>query len=281
MKYYKINLKEVFPCLNTKQEPVLHCYVNDNTWRYNPEKKVPAMLLTPGGAYANVSFVREGEPMAFHFLSCGFSCFVLEYSVAPEHYPAQLTETAASIKYIRDNADAWMIDKDKVAVCGFSAGGHLAASIGVLYNDPFVLDALKVDADYIRPNALVLGYPVITAEPSITHSGTISNVSGTTDVESGMYKKMSLENHVNENTPATYIWHTANDQAVNVRNSICFANALAANKVHFEMHIFPDGVHGLATSDYATNSSVQPHYSKPWLDEAKKFLFDLWFGKEA
>ena len=251
--------------------------MNDNSVAFANERKNPAMLIAPGGAYQFVSFTREGEPIAFKYLSAGFSAFVLDYSVKPEHYPQQLMEIAASIFYIRKHAEEWHIDAEKIAVNGYSAGGHLAASLGVLYSDPFVLDALKATEEDIRPDALVLGYPVITCDGSFAHVGSIMNVSGTTDTESAMYKKMSLENHVNENTPPTYLWHTANDNAVAVKNSIVFAQKLAENRVQFELHVFPDGPHGLATSDFATNGFVEKHYSAPWMDESIKFLFNLWY----
>ena len=130
MKHFVVKLKEEFPCLQgSQQEPELHCFINDTAPRIVEGRKIPAMLIAPGGGYCNVSF-REGEPIAYKYLTEGFSCFVLYYSVRPEHYPQQLAEIAASMLYIRKHADEWNIDADKVAVNGYSAGGHLAASIG-------------------------------------------------------------------------------------------------------------------------------------------------------
>ncbi len=281
MKFFSLNLKEEFPFLKTKQEPVLKCYVNDNSRVLSETRMNPAMLIAPGGGYCSLSRSREGEQIAFSYLKEGFSCFVLEYSVTPETYPQQLMEIACAIHYIRKNAEDWNIDINKVAVTGYSAGGHLAASLGVLWDDPFVLDALKVNKEAIRPDAMVLGYPVISADSSFGHIGSIVNVSGTTDSNSPIYKKMSLENHVDENTPPTFLWHTADDSVVNVKNSLVFATALSNNNVRFELHVYPYGYHGLATSDYATNNFTKKHYTAPWMDESVKFLFDLWYSQST
>lgn len=207
----------------------------------------------------------------------GFSCFVLKYSIKPEHYPQQLAEIAASMLYIRNHAEEWHIDAEKVAVNGYSAGGHLAASLGVLWNDEVVLNMLNTTKEAIRPNAMVLGYPVISADLMFAHKYSIENVAGTNDTESEVYKKMSLEQHINTETPPTFLWHTANDTVVPVKNSLVFATKLAENNVPFELHVYPFGPHGLATSDYATNTFDDKHYTAPWMDESVKFLFEIWF----
>jgi len=116
MEFFKVNLKKEFPCLKTTQEPELTCYINDNYKEVNKDRLNPCILIIPGGAYANVSMQREGESMAFKYLSKGFSAFVLNYSVHPEKYPQQLIEAAAAIKFIRNNAKKWNIDINKVVV---------------------------------------------------------------------------------------------------------------------------------------------------------------------
>ncbi len=276
MNHFIIKLKEEFPCLKSQQEPELHCFINDVAPRMEENRKIPAMLIAPGGGYCNVSS-REGEPIAFKYLMEGFSCFVLKYSVRPEHYPQQLSEIAASILYIRKHAEEWGIDSKKIAVNGYSAGGHLAASLGVLYNDQVILDLLNAKAEDIKPDALVLGYPVISADLMFAHKYSIDFVSGTTDTESEIYKKMSLETHVNAETPPTFLWHTANDSVVPVKNSLVFATKLAENNVTFELHVYPFGHHGLATSNYGTNPITEKHYSAQWMDDSVKFLFEIWF----
>ena len=277
MKYFTVDLKSEFPALSSsKQEPKLSCYVSD----FTPEnRKNPAILIMPGGGYGCVCADREGDVIAYKYLSEGFSAFVLNYSVYPEHYPQQLFEAAAAMIYIKSHSDEFFVDPEKVVVSGFSAGGHLAASLGVFWNDPFVLDAFKAPEGFTRPSAMILGYPVITADPSFSNAGTINNVSGTNDVNAAIYKKMSLENQISENTPPAYIWHTANDEMVPVRNSIAFANSLAIHKIPFELHVFPNGPHGIATASYASNFTVNAdfYYCYPWMDESIKFLKQLWY----
>ncbi len=277
MEVFKVKLKEEFPCLVSEQEPELTCYINDNYKAVNENRLNPCVLIIPGGAYVKVSKYREGESMALKYLSKGFNVFVLNYSVYPEHYPVQFFEAAAAMLYIRNNTEKWNIDKNKIAVNGYSAGGHLAASLGVWWNDPYMLDALKTTKEQIRPDALILSYPVISADPKISHVYSINNVSGTLDTEAPIYKKMSLEKHVNENTPPTFIWHTFSDEIVPVQNSLKFAYALAENKVLFEQHIYPYGQHGLATSDYASNNIINDHYSASWIQDSIKFLFSIWY----
>lgn len=277
MQFFEVDLKQQFLCLTSQQQPRLTCYINDNYKAVDEKRKNPAILIIPGGAYVFVSAQREGESVAFNYLAKGFNAFVLNYSVKPEHYPQQLMEAAAAMIYIRENADKWNIDTNKIAVNGYSAGGHLAASLGVFWNDPYMLDALKTTVQKVRPDALVLGYPVISADETISHKGSIINVSGTSDANAPLYKKMSLENHVNKDTPPSFIWHTVQDQIVPVQNSLRFASALANNSVLFELHTYPYGQHGLATSDYASNNIIEDHYTAPWIDESVKFLKSLWY----
>lgn len=279
MKFFTVDLKKEFPMLSSKQNPTLTCYINDNSKDFAPGRKNPAILIAPGGGYSMVCFPREGEPIAFHYLRAGFSAFVLTYSVAPEHYPQQLLEAAAAMLYIRTHAQEWDIDENKIAVNGYSAGGHLAASLGVFWQDPFITDILKTSANLLRPDAMILGYPVISADSAFSHAGSIQNVSGTTDRDSALYKKMSLEHHITENTPPAYIWHTADDTCVPVKNSLYLALALSAHNVPYELHIYPHGPHGLATADAATNAALDsPHYScRGWIEESLVFLKKIWY----
>jgi len=279
MKFFTVKLKEIFPVLKSEQEPLLDCYINDNALVWERNRKNPVMVVCPGGGYSALAFDREGEPIAFKYLEEGFSCFVLKYSVAPAaHYPEQQLELGAAIKFIRDNGDDFMVDKDKIAVTGYSAGGHLAASICTLWNDEDIYKPLCVEPEYIRPNAQVLGYPVLSSKPEISHLGSIKNLTGITDFDNALFKKMSLEDRVDKNTPPAYIWHTSDDPVVDVRQSLAYAEALAKNGVLFEIHVFPHGPHGMATGSYATNRDFDSplYYCKPWMEESVKFLFSLW-----
>ena len=279
MKYFTVDLKDEFPQLKTGN-PRLHCYIND-CYKGGEGRKTPAMLAIAGGGYGGVCFDREGEPIAFCFLKEGYSAFALEYSVAPAHFPTQLLEAAAAMIYIRRNAEKWSINPDWVAVSGYSAGGHLAASLGTLCLEGEVEKAFSVDPHLAIPNAMVLSYSVITSDPSFSHSGSIENVTGNAPVGSELYKKVSLENHVNGSTPPAYIWHTANDELVPVKNSLAFAAALADHGIKYELHVFPNGSHGLATSSFATHDGIMDPVtalSHKWVSEAAGFLNTVWFG---
>ncbi len=273
MKTFTLKLKELF-ALDTSMDPTLDCYLlspNDET---DPLRKHPSILVLPGGAYRYTS-AREAEPIALNYLSMGFNAFVLNYSVAPEVYPNALIEASASICLMREKTDEWFVDVDRIAVIGFSAGGHLAASVSTLWNDKDVTEKLNIKKRENRPDAVILSYPVITSDPKYSHAGSINSLAGA-DASEELIQKLSLEKQVTEETPPTFIWHTANDNCVPVMNSLLFAEALSEKKVPFELHIFPDGSHGLSNCNITTASSpdsiqINPHCER-WVELSKKWL---------
>ncbi len=230
----------------------------------------PVMIFCPGGAYSGLAD-REGEEAAKKFFAAGYSCFVLRYSVGERARNFEpLKQLAATVAQIRREADRLRIDPDKVAVIGFSAGGHLAASLGVLYDDARFLEAWG-RKEHIRPDAVVLCYPVITAD-KFTHWETIRNVSGGAAEGTPEYTYWGLETHVDGNTPPVFMWHTAEDAAVPVENSLKLSAALSGAKVPFELHVFPQGCHGLSM---CTNRVNSPHpYNARWVE-----LCIAWLGK--
>ncbi len=229
--------------------PTLHTYIREKS----PEMPLPprpAIVICPGGAYAFTSD-REAEPIALRFLDLGFQTFVLRYSVAPNTaFPGALLELAASVALVRDHAEEWSIDPNKIFVCGFSAGGHLAASLGVFWDREFVAPSLGRAAADVRPNGMILGYPVISATQFID-TESIENVLRGNDTEKTR-ALVSTENQVTANTPPAFIWHTAADDNVPVGNSLMFAAALRENGVPFALHITPDGRHGLSLAQTET-----------------------------
>ena len=185
-----------------------------------------------------------------------------------------LSQLAATIREVRKNADAWFTAKDKIAVCGFSAGGHLAASLGTLYNEEAFLNVYGSEDD-IRPNAMILGYPVITAD-EYAHEGSIKNVSGA-EKGSAEYEWFGLDKHVDENTPPTFLWHTAEDKLVPVENSIKMITALSAAKVPFEYHVLPKGHHGMSTC--TSEVGCYNPYNARWMEWSITWLNTLFeFG---
>lgn len=237
------------------------------------KRKHPAMIICPGGGYGFVS-EREAKPVAEPYFAAGYNTFILYYSVkdqAKDFYP--LCQLAATIAHVRRYAKQWCVDEEKIAVCGFSAGGHLAASLGTLFNEDEFQKVFR-RGDSIRPNAMVLCYPVITSD-EFAHTASICNVSGS-DEGSEKYKWFGLDRHVDEQTPPTFLWHTAEDKIVPVENSLKMAAALSKAKIPFELHIFPYGQHGMSvcTEEVGTSSEYNGRwvqFSITWLRK----IFDL------
>ena len=216
-------------------------------------RRSPALLICPGGAYLYTS-PREAEPAALVFLARGFNVFVLRYHCAPEaRWPVPQLEAAEAIRMIRSHADETMTDPGRVFICGFSAGGHLAASLGILWKSAGWAAALKADDKEICPTGMILCYPVITSGEK-AHRGSIENLlgPGRKDVSP---LSVSLEKQVGPDCVPAFIWHTRTDGSVPVENSLYLAAALAENGIPFEMHVFPHGGHGLSLANSLTDSS--------------------------
>lgn len=268
----KIKLCEEYPFLdNNGAEPTVTAYIQQELLEESLRFERPAMIVCPGGAYAFCS-LREAEPVAIQFLKLGFNVFVLNYSVAPHKFPQAICEVAATVDLIHKNAHTWHIDKQKIAICGFSAGGHLAASYCTLRQS----DEVKALIDAKPVQAAVLCYPVISADEKVTHKDSIFNVSGKKEFTPETKEKFSLERHVcKELTPPTFIWHTFADAGVSVNNSIFYAEALTREGIPFELHIFPSGAHGMSTCDRQTLANYNDDvckYNSAWLSLADKWL---------
>ena len=268
-----IHLKDRFPFLGENDcDPTLELFLPRNLAEMGWEDKMrPCMLICPGGGYQFVS-ARESEPIALHLLPEGFNVFILNYSTGGKPYPTQLREVAAAMNLIHENRDAWHCDTNRIAIMGFSAGGHLAAHYSNRWDCPQVREMFPESKPV---NASVLCYPVITADPAYSHKGSFFYLAG------GAYPEteerqifFSCDKMVTETTPPAFLWHTAADQAVPVMNSLLYAQALSANKVPFELHIYPYGRHGLSTADHQTNAEIPPEvaYVKDWLPSMKRWL---------
>ncbi len=214
--------------------------------------KRKAILVIPGGAYQNVCAGHEGEPIGVAFMPYGYNAFILHYSVARvRSFPAQLIEASLAVKHIKDNAERYGIDPDEVFVTGFSAGGHLACSLGVLWHLPEIYEATGMPYGYNRVRGMMLGYPVITNEgPS--HMGTHCNLWCTDEPSAEQLAISSLEKHVDERSAPLFLVHTSNDAVVSVHNAFSLGEAYAAAGIPFEMHIYPKGPHGMALGNKIT-----------------------------
>lgn len=253
MKTEKIDLYSYFDKSKADNEKgILTTYILDD-YAFCQGRKRPAMLVIAGGGYTAVS-EREKEPIATYFLSNGFNVFVLDYSVAPAYYPTQLLEASMAMAFIRENAKELFVLEDKVAVIGFSAGGHLAGCLGTLYKDQVVKDYLGEKANLCRPDALVLCYAVLLSD-KFTHQGSI-DVLKKNKLE--IIKKLGVNNNVDSQTPPTFLWHTGTDAVVPVENSLLMADALRKAGVSFELHVFEEGGHGLSLATQETLRINEP-----------------------
>ncbi len=207
-----------------------------------PAESCGAVVIFPGGGYGGRA-EHEGKGIAKWFQQNGITSFVVDYRVAPYKHPAEISDAMRAVKYVRFYADKYKIDPDKIAVMGFSAGGHLAATVSVHYDKMMYEPTDKIDGEDCKPNASILCYPVIDMG-YYRHDGSRINLLGR-GIPERMIELMSIHEHINENTPEAFIWHTSTDGSVPVMNSLLYAEALSAESIPYEMHIYPVGEHGL------------------------------------
>lgn len=270
------------------------CYVPHVSREIDPQVRRPAIIVCPGGGYRFCS-EREAEPIALRFLSEGFNVFVVWYRVhesnapgkdhdarnwykeSPDHvFPMMQHDAGAAIAYVRSHAQELHTDPDRIFILGFSAGGHLAASVAALWNHADIWQEIHLTPETVRPNAAVLCYPVIVADED-AHRGSLENLSGSKSVAD--HQPYSILNWVSSDYPPTFLWHTFTDPTVPVQNSLRMALALADVGVKTEMHIFPEGTHGLSLANEMIAPPGKPELIVPacqiWPELAAKFLKSL------
>lgn len=222
-----------------------------------------AVLILPGGGYETVAPL-EGEPVALAFLEAGVQAFVLHYSVSPARWPQAFLEACCSLDFIRRNAEHFGISPDRVAVCGFSAGGHLAGCVANLWCDDGLLELAGLEPSTVRPDALILGYPVISVAAS-ADGDTLPNLLGP-DWKKSQDLYLSLERSVTRLNPPAFLWATYADGTVRMENTLQYASALREQGVPFDLHIFMDGPHamGLATDESAWDAEHRNEHAASW-----------------
>jgi acetyl esterase/lipase len=221
-----------------------------------------AVLICPGGGYAGRA-EHKAAPIARRFNAAGLHAFVVHYRVAPRRHPRPLQDVSRAMRIIRQRAGEWQVDPEHLAVLGFSAGGHLAASLGVHFNKTFARDGAALGRFSNRPDACILCYPVISSGP-LGHPGSFQNLLGPAATPEER-EAMSLEKQVSARTPPAFLWHTVADAGVPVENSILFALALRQHAIPFELHLYPDGAHGLGLAEN------DPHVAT-WMDLCCQWL---------
>ena len=211
----------------------------------NLKANCPAVVILPGGGYGGVSHQYEGDQIANWCNQIGISAFVLKYRLAPHKHPVPLLDAQEAIRYIRRHVDQLEINPQKIGVIGFSAGGHLAASLALQSEVHFTLKNTFLITQYIspKPNFAILGYPVISMKKGITHNGSRRNLLGKNPSEK-LVNQTSNELLVTPNSPPMFLFHGKGDRVVKLKNATLLLAALKKNKVPAQLKVFPTQRHG-------------------------------------
>ena len=229
-----------------------------------------AILVIPGGGYGEICCEREGEPIAHSFIPYGYNAFILHYSVKNDGkvFPAQLIQASLAVKHIKDNAEEYGINPDRIFACGFSAGGHLCATLGTMWHNKAIYDAVDMPYGYNKPAGVMLIYPVISSE---YHTFSFQSLLGKEEFTKAEGDLVSVDKHVDDKSSPAFILHTSTDKAVDVRNSLAIAKAYADKGLQFELHIYPDAPHGVALANKITKCD-NPKYDNAsiakWVENA-------------
>lgn len=252
------NIPGYDPKINNEETPSLIPYILENGMINS------AIIVFPGGGYVKRAD-HEGEPIALWLNSIGVSAFVLNYRVAPYRYPYPLLDAKRAIRLVRYSAEKFSINPSKIGILGFSAGGHLACMTSIYFDNGNPNSEDPIDRVSSKPDALILCYPVISFL-KFYHRGSMINLLGENPPEE-LRELLSGENSVKQDTPPTFIWHTADDSAVPVENSIFFVEALRRFDIPFELHIFQSGKHGLGLAKDNPSISMWTRLCENWLRE--------------
>jgi acetyl esterase/lipase len=231
------------------------------------------VIVCPGGGYQGLA-PHEAEPIADWLNSFGLNAFVLRYRVAPNQHPAPLSDITHAVRLVRSRASEFNTTPNKIAILGFSAGGHLVTTLATHFDpgNPSAQDSL--DRASSRPDAVIACYPVISLQ-AIPHVGSLKNLLGE-NPSPDIIQNLSNDQQVTENTPPTFLWHTADDPVVPVEHSLLFALACAKNKVPHELHIFPHGKHGLGLANETSPIGQSPQVAQ-WTTLCQTWLESLGF----
>lgn len=250
----------------TVQNPTIEVFL--------PEKDIntkKAIVICPGGGYHGLAYDWEGTEIAKWFNSKGIAAIVLKYRLPNSKSikvssEAPLQDAQRAMRLVRSNAEEWNIDPDKIGVMGFSAGGHLASTLGTQFEKPNNFNEDTIDKLTARPNFMVLLYPVITMKSDYTHKGSKNALLGK-NASKELIEQFSNELQVTKKTPPTFIVHSQDDTAVPVENSLQLYKALKDIGVATEMHLYPYGGHGYSMALGKGQLGNWPDRLNEWLNE--------------
>lgn len=241
--------------------------------------KRDAIIVIPGGGYGAICTQREGEPVALAYVAHGLNAFVLNYRVgrAADQFPKQLADAGRAIIYVKQNAERFGINPDRVFTVGFSAGGHLSGSCAIMYNAPEVKEALGISGDENKPLASILAYPVVTANVEQTHKPSFKNLLGKPfdEITEDEKKRFSLETAVHPDSAPMFLWHTREDTLVPLNGTLLLAQAAKDVGVNVTARIYPYGPHGLSLANKITECGVDV-YNQPlatdWVSDSVAWI---------
>ena len=265
-RYNRTDLSPLLPASGTGKDCALFSYCRRKIGALGDGDGRWAVILCPGGGYEMIS-PTEGEPVALELVARGVQTFVLRYSVSPARYPQQLLELAAAVAFVRAHREEFGVNR--VAVAGFSAGGHLAASLANLWHSRTLTDTLGGTSALYRPDAVILGYPVISTDPEFGCAGCVEKI-----CPPPIPEKLSLERSVTAQNPPAFLWCTVDDPMVPMENTLSYAGALRRAGVPFEAHLFQHGPHAMATAtaDSAFDESGVNAHAAHWVTLCTEWL---------
>jgi acetyl esterase/lipase len=243
---------------------------NPSLTAFFPEKEKvngTAVIIFPGGGYVRLAIFHEAYDIAKWFTERGVTAFVVKYRMQEYGFPAPLLDGQRAVRLVRSRAKEWNLDVNKIGVAGFSAGGHLAASVATRYgfssgeNDP--LSAVNA-----RPDFAILGYPVISMQATFTHQGSRKALLGE-NPSAQLLSENSLELQVNKTIPPVFMFHGIADQSVPVANSLVFFTEVQKYNQQSELHIYQSSIHGVGMVQGQGSISSWPQALELWLKQNK------------
>ncbi len=267
----------------------LTAYLHDTPIDNHQYSGRAAVVICPGGAFLGYS-EKEAEPVALKLLSEGYDAFVLKYSIGSDmaRFPAPFIDAAKAVMIVRENTRRWGIDPGKIYLCGFSTGGYVAASLAATWQEDYLAKALNTDNTLIKPDALLLGYPLLDMyqfqKMNIDKSPEMKTlmemmflaIYGTAEPSKALMEQWSIKKQITSQHPPTFLWTTSRDSFVAVEESMDYIKELAVNRILYEFHIFEKGEHGMSLGNHTvgyTEDEVKKQVNAPkWVELALNWL---------